>query len=40
MVHMMFNSVESDINMCEWNHELFLYENTIIQQSFLKIALK
>lgn len=40
MVYIISNSVESDINMCEWNHELFLYENTIIQQSVLKIALK
>lgn len=40
MVHMMFNSVESDINMCEWNLKTFLYESTIIQQSFLKITLK
>ena len=40
MVYIISNSVESDINMCEWDHELFLYENTIIQQSVLKIALK
>ena len=40
MEHMIFNSVKSDINMCEWNLKSFLYESTIIQQSVLKIALK
>lgn len=40
MVYIISNSVESDINMCEWNLKTFLYESTIIQQSVLKIALK